>query len=392
MDQLTFNLDELNQISSYVPYVAANDSYLYDEPDVAANDSKITESKFALRKTYGSFGFDKVAQWLIKNFMPASASGVLYGQSMSFKTFTMVDVACSVATGKKFGGIKAKQGIVYIIAAEGASGITKRIKAWELQKRSKVGEKLIVVSHAIVPTDVNQRSALIADMKYESERQKLPVALVIFDTMSQCSNGMNENDAGAVSHYLQACREITEPLGATVLNVHHSKKDSDDFRGSSTILSNVDFLMFMKRHDMKVKKTTLKLEKMKEGSIEPSWVLTLIPRKIGCKDEDGKQVQTLCVNDVKLVEKSADNEIDKPAKQYAHDKDVILAYVKGHNAPVSLASIYQAMSEKCGISTDDPKLKTRVNRAKKYLLDNDYLIATKEGKNVYVCIKPEQAA
>ena len=70
--------------------------------------------------------------------MPASASGILYGQSMSFKTFAMVEVACNVATGKKFGGIKAKQGIVYIIAAEGASGITKRIRAWELQKKCRV--------------------------------------------------------------------------------------------------------------------------------------------------------------------------------------------------------------------------------------------------------------
>ena len=354
-------------------------------------EKKLFPEQFTIRKNYGSEGFDKIMPWLVKKLLPASANGIWFGKSQSFKTFVLVDLACRIATGKQFANLRTGHGLVYIIAAEGSSGISKRIRAWELKNGCIVGHRLMVVPHAVVPTDAKQRNALIADIQEESVRQNVPVAMIVFDTMSQCSNGMSENEAGEVSRYLQACKEIGEPFGATVINIHHTKKDSDEFRGSSAIVSNVDFLISMKRKAKIEHVTSLKLEKMKEASTEFSWALTLEKLNIGVQDEDGEQLNTLCVTEVTLEEQSEGDSCDGSPQQYKVDSEWLFNHLRSKRKASSLADIKEALAISIGVPVDK-RITMRVNRAKGLLQTKGKIQSTKVGREVLISVIEDIAA
>ncbi|MEH6713564.1 MAG: AAA family ATPase [Paraglaciecola polaris] len=351
-------------------------------------ESKKSQNGFSIAKAYGSQGFDKVVPWLIKHLIPAASNGVLFGQSQSYKTFFLVYIACCIATNRMFSGLPTRHGLVFIIAAEGSNGISKRIRAWELQNGCTVGEKLIVIPHSVFPSDNNQRNCLINEIDTESKRQATPVALIIFDTFSQCSNGIGENEAGAVSKYLQSCKSIGEPFGATVLNVHHTKKDSNDFRGSSTIVSNVDFLVSMKRHREKKYSTKLDLEKMKEGSTNFQWDLHLDCIEIDAVDEEGENLNTLCVTQIELhhLDDSTINKHDVKKLQYKIDADWIVGHLKQYQDRwLTLNELGHAMSKELSIPVD-AALKVRLDRAKKHLDNTKVISKRRNGKEVCICL------
>tara|TARA_R110001583_G_scaffold164736_1_gene317217 strand:+ start:1241 stop:2419 length:1179 start_codon:yes stop_codon:yes gene_type:complete len=358
---------------------------------VSLSSDKLKSNAFQIKKSYGSDGYDKVTPWLIKHLIPAGSNGVWFGQSQSFKTFALIDIACRIATEKKFSDLPTKHGLVFIIAAEGQNGVSKRVRAWELQNNCVVGERLIVVPHAVFPTDKAQRLSLIDEMKSESNRQDLPVSLIIFDTMSQCSNGMSENEAGEVSKYLQSCKSIGEPVGATVINVHHTKKDSDDFRGSSTIVSNVDFLISMKRDKKYANSTKLNLTKMKEGSVNFQWDLELESCEIDAVDQEGESVNTLFLSDTIFTK--LDGPVEKSGvknPQYRTDASWLRGYLNEcTDVQIPLSQIKQTMSAMLSVPVDD-KLSMRLERAKKYLVDARVITILKLGREGYVqLIEPD---
>src|SRR5688572_3923506 len=71
-------------------------------------------------------------QWLIRDIMPTPGLCLLYGASGYGKSFVAIDLAMSVATGRDWmGQFPVEQGAVVYIAAEGLSGIKKRVAAWQ---------------------------------------------------------------------------------------------------------------------------------------------------------------------------------------------------------------------------------------------------------------------
>jgi len=82
---------------------------------------------------YGSSGYDREQSFVIKGLLPEQSFVSMYGPSGSFKSFLALDWACHIASGIDWDGHKVKQGAVLYVAGEGGFGVTKRIRAWELQ-------------------------------------------------------------------------------------------------------------------------------------------------------------------------------------------------------------------------------------------------------------------
>lgn len=337
---------------------------------------------FRIKKSYGSDGYKHVLPWLVKHMVPASSVGLIYGRSQSFKTFFLIDKCCRVAAGLDYCGKPTKQGIVYLVAAEGGSGIAKRIRAWELENKTTVGNNLIVVPHTVFPTSDHQRQALIEDIKAECERQNKYIALVVFDTMSQCANGASENDAGEVSKYLNQCRSIATQVNCTVINVHHTKKDSDDFRGSSTIEGNLDFMIAVKRNmNSQDNQTTVRLHKMKEGSTKYRWELALNEVEIDALDEDGAPVETLCVSTTKLVQLNevSNGRPKKAPTQCEKDAEWILKLIQRAGTELLRKQIKESILSEFG---QVKNVEVRIDRAKNKLLEQNLITADKSGTDV----------
>jgi hypothetical protein len=173
---------------------------------------------------------------LIEGVLDTKTMAVISGQFGTFKTFATLGWACSVATGMPWLGHKVvTQGSVLYVAAEGASGLKKRVKAWERASGVRVADQALQVLD--VPVDLGsdeQCSALLTIAK------EMGAVLVVIDTLHRCTPGMDENDNTDMGRITKIADILREHAGATTLYVHHAGHGGVRSRGASSIESDAD--------------------------------------------------------------------------------------------------------------------------------------------------------
>lgn len=355
---------------------------------IANNITKETSvSSFAIKKRYGSEGYKENINWLVQDLIPACANGIIVGRTGVGKTFVALDLLCSVATGKKFVGKETEHGLAVIVAAEGGHGISRRIRAWELQNSQTVGPNLIVIPQVVTASNLAQRDTLIAEIEGEIKRQGVPLRLLIVDTFSQSANGISENEAGSVSQYLQSCNFISQKFNATVINVHHTKRHSDEFRGSEAFISNVDFFLSLKRNKSNFKSAKLEILKQKEGNTDFACIFNLSTINIGVSDKYGKPVSTLCVSSSEHLEisDSDDTENSTISNTQMHAEwlyDHLSGCVDKTDSTLNIKKCMKAYFE-----FDENKcMNMPLSRAKKTLSQNSNLKSYKDGSEQMITL------
>jgi len=174
--------------------------------------------------------------WLMKELIPMSAIGYIYGPSGGGKTFLTFDIACAIARGIPWRGHKTKQGLVVYICAEGAYFFRNRIRAYLVKNKL---DKLDIVVLDGRPDLLKAQD--VADLIAACAALDVPVAAVIIDTYASCMTG-DENSAQDVTKVLNSCNVIKSALDTTVVLVHHSGKDiSRGARGNSSLRAGVEF-------------------------------------------------------------------------------------------------------------------------------------------------------
>lgn len=229
----------------------------------------------------------KTVKWLVKHVVPAESIGVMFGGSGTFKSFIAIDLALHVAHGLPWLGKKTRQGKVLIVAAEGGSGLWRRIVAWHREHRLpwKAAEVFVLPIAIDLVADAARVTEAMAELDAIPD-------LVVIDTLSQTFGG-EENSAAEISGYL---REIglwfRNSWQASVLVVHHTGHEATERpRGSSAIRSNVDF-MFGVFRDEKEMLATLECAKQKDGELLDPTSFTLKVVELAV-DEDGDPITSL---------------------------------------------------------------------------------------------------
>lgn len=226
-------------------------------------------------------------RWLIKSVLPAAAVGVMFGASGTFKSFVALDAALHIAHGMPWQGKKTKQGAVVFIAAEGGTGLMKRINAWHQSK----GLSWADIPFFVVPVPVMLNKSTAAVVEAAARLGVVP-ALVVVDTMSQTYDG-EENSASEVAGYFGQLSEHFRTLWAcSVMVIHHSGHAATERpRGSSAILANCDFLFGVFRDDKELL-CTLTCVKQKDGDPFGDQSFRLTSEVLG-SDEDGDEINSL---------------------------------------------------------------------------------------------------
>lgn len=244
-----------------------------------------------LSLTRGSHNYDSQHSWLVKGLIPQRSFGVLYGAPDSFKSFTAIDIACSIATGEKYKGNTTKKGAVIYIAAEGQQGAAKRVKAWEL-KNNQQAKSLWTLGSSLSLSTPAHRKDLIEMIKQLEEQEKTKVELIVVDTLARCMDG-DENSSNDMSEFVNACDSLREATDSSILCVHHSGKDvNKGARGSNTLLAAVDYEFKMLRSKTK---NTIKLVNTKQKEADKLAPITLQyePINLDIYCEDGLPVTSL---------------------------------------------------------------------------------------------------
>lgn len=208
--------------------------------------------------------------YLIEGVLERNSFNVLYGAPGGGKSFVALDMALHIATGRPWMGHSVRAGAVIYVAAEGYQSMARRVAAWLDLYRLDRG-MLRDLNWVIEPVHLMGGAATLVQFLTEAvgslrgdevaqdpdsgEAQLLEEApsleLVIFDTMSRCITGADENDAkdmGSVVQWLDQLRdkEFTG-LDTSTLVVHHTGKTGIIERGSSVLRGAADTMLYLKR-------------------------------------------------------------------------------------------------------------------------------------------------
>jgi hypothetical protein len=115
----------------------------------------------------------------------------------------------------------------------------------------------------------------------------IPLALIVFDTLSRSAPGADENSPEDMSEIIGACDRLREATGAAVTLIHHSGKDSGrGARGHSALTAAADTVIA-------IGDGMATIEKSRDGVAGERFPFELVPVDLGT-DADGDPI-TACV-------------------------------------------------------------------------------------------------
>ena len=224
-------------------------------------------------------------QWIIKNLLPSHGTAVVYGPSGSGKSFLVLDLLQSIAAGAEWFGQKVKQCSVTYIALEGEAGIAGRMEAY----RTKHGSTSSNIRYMVQPFNLLDADD-INDLA-EAIQAAGTGGVVVLDTMSRATPGVDENDSKSMSIVIATAKLLQDLIGGLVLLVHHTGKDaSKGLRGHSSLYAALDCAIEVKRNgDLR----EWRIAKSKDGEDGASHPFKLEVVLLG-QDNDGDNINS-CV-------------------------------------------------------------------------------------------------
>lgn len=184
--------------------------------------------------------------YLIPGFVPENEITMLFGKPGGGKSLLAMQWAFHISTGTNWFGRKVAKGAVVYVAAEGGYGIGLRTRAWkaEMALQGVDGTQGNTGVHWLdKPVQLNDK-AETAEFIAAVQQQVCAIkpVLVVFDTLSRCTAGADENSNSEMNMVLGAADVIKEQVGCAVLIVHHDGKaeNSKGPRGAQTLIGNVE--------------------------------------------------------------------------------------------------------------------------------------------------------
>ena len=196
-------------------------------------------------------------EYIVDRLIPNASLTILSGTSRSFKTYTLLEIALSVAEGKPlFEQFSSKQSGVLVIDEENGERL--------LQKRLRqLGAAVDLPIHFLSLQGFQLDESSINAALVACEMQN--IKLVIIDALIRIHNA-DENSAREMSKVFKKLRRFTEANVAVLVTQHNRKQGSvnggsgNEMRGSSDILAAVDSHIGVTRKE----KWYLKFEQTKQ--------------------------------------------------------------------------------------------------------------------------------
>jgi hypothetical protein len=189
---------------------------------------------------------------LVDGLLHAGSKLILGGSSKSFKTFTLLDLAMSIATGTDWWGRRTMPGRVLYTNLE----IQRPFFARRIQ--SILAARTIKLSAGELDVwNLRGYAADINDLKPKMLSKMLDrsYALVILDPIYKCLGDRDENKTGDIASLMNELERLAMETGAAVaIGAHFSKgnqamKESiDRIGGSGAFARDADSILIMTRH------------------------------------------------------------------------------------------------------------------------------------------------
>ena len=263
---------------------------------------------------------------VVKGLLGSGEVSFTHGEAKSGKSCLMTDLALAIASGaESWQGHRIKRpGQVLYLVLEGGGGFPSRLEAWSEHHGRSIPNTFVWTpirlqlvqerTAASAVEDVRRIRAKVAEMERECPE---PVVMIVVDTAARAAAGIDENDAGMASLFLDACAELQTLPGRPHVNVvAHDNAAGTRMRGSSARQGGGDAFIHVKR-DGDVRTWQLAMAK-DDPETEPR-AFTLRSVELGT-DDDGDPVRSCAVEEAGITPIPA-----KPREPRGRNQKLVLA-------------------------------------------------------------------
>lgn len=220
--------------------------------------------------------------WKVQGVFPESGFACIYGVSGGGKSFLAMDMALSMAEGRRWFGLRTKKAAVTYIVAEGQGGLKGRVIAWEEENKRELPENVqFVLDDFYIGADVERLA------------KSIPTgSMIVIDTMNAVSAGLAENDVVDMGIIISNCKQLQKLTSGLVCLIHHCGKDAaKGLRGHTSLIAALDAAIEV---DRRGNNRVWKVVKNKDGQDGQAYKFTLNIRVVG-KDAYGDDVTSCSV-------------------------------------------------------------------------------------------------
>jgi len=339
-----------------------------DLPTVAAPGQPSVGFTVQLRHVADIVDENREPEWLLHRILEAKVVAVLAGPRASFKSFIALDWAMRVALDET---------PVAILSGEGG-GLGRRVKAWMQTFGGGRNLRELPVLALERPLNLNREEEMSLLVQAVDAAGIRP-ALVVIDTLSKFSAGMDENSNQEVAAYLsQVSRYLRERYEATVLIVAHSGHgDADRPRGASALMANPDAEYIVKRATQPPTHVEVTRQRFKDTGELPNLAYEAEVIDLGAADRYGERLTSLIMREAAA---SAERPITAQLPQGKAKRTLLLALrerqKRSEATLVWTIEELRAIGRECGLSRQS------VHDAVENLVLSPFLTATVGGSKL----------
>jgi hypothetical protein len=233
--------------------------------------------------------------WLYYNLLPRHGVGVLVADSQAGKTFLLIELARSLATGKTFFGVEPDErgATLFAFAGTEGSGLPRRLDALQEDSTLPISATLVGSLSAH-----NALTDLLGDLKLEAQRIRetfdLPVRMVVIETLSASGLLKDENDNAEAARAMVNLAQIGRALDALVVTSHHTPRNGSGPRGASAIPDNADYVIEVSRNG-RSNLREIELTKGRDAEQRKLGTFTLVPVELG-EDDRGRKITSMTIS------------------------------------------------------------------------------------------------
>jgi len=262
------------------------------EPETPETVAQATEAalgfKVELRHVADIVDENREPEWLLHRVIESKVVAVLAGPRASFKSFIALDWSMRVALDEQ---------PVAILSGEGG-GLGRRVKAWMQTFGGGRNLRDLPILALERPLNLNREEEMTL-LVQAVDMAGIRPAMVVVDTLSKFSAGMDENSNQEVAAYLsQLSRFIRERYDSTVLIVAHSGHgDSDRPRGASALMANPDAEYIVKRAAQPNTHVEVTRQRFKDTGELPNLAYEAEVVDLGAADRYGERLTSLVMRE-----------------------------------------------------------------------------------------------
>lgn len=229
--------------------------------------------------------------WIVKNLIPSTGVGQIYGHSGAGKTFLAIYLAACLSHGHSFYGYQIRHKVpITFIELEGISSYKDRIKAlnyyidsrndWNKSEEDKF-------YHYISPFSLaNEQESILFATSLEKG------TVLFIDTQAMCTLGVDENDTGEMAKIIDTAKKMASTFEGFVFLIHHAGKNGRiEPRDSSVQYASMDVCI---KIECKNGESTWTLDKLRDGEAGKKYNFKLKPIELDGLGDAGDPL-TSCV-------------------------------------------------------------------------------------------------